>query len=78
MRITKEFMDVMMLLSTWAMSMKGEELIKSPSSTQGGCDFLALFSFGGSNSDTGSMAAAFYPETSSYGQTFFKEPVGRA
>ncbi|CAL0323246.1 unnamed protein product [Lupinus luteus] len=74
----KEFIGVMMLLSKCFMSMKGEELIKSSSSALGGCDFPAIFNFGDSNSDTGSMAAAFYPAASPYGETFFKEPAGRA
>ncbi|OIW14432.1 hypothetical protein TanjilG_20878 [Lupinus angustifolius] len=75
MRRMKEFVGVMMLLSTWFMSMKGEEI---KSSTTQGCDFPAIFNFGDSNSDTGTMASAFYPEISPYGETFFKEPVGRA
>jgi len=55
-------------------SMRAEDTINSSQP----CDFRAIFNFGDSNSDTGCMAAAFYPEVSPYGQTFFHEPVGRA
>ena len=42
------------------------------------CDFPAIFNFGDSNSDTGCMAAAFYPMASPCGETYFHEPAGRA
>ncbi|KAE9588921.1 hypothetical protein Lal_00012521 [Lupinus albus] len=73
----KEIVFVMMLLSTTRfMNMNGEEVTYSK--VQEPCNFAAIFNFGDSNSDTGCMAAAFYPEISPYGQTFFNEPVGRA
>ncbi|TKY63186.1 GDSL esterase/lipase [Spatholobus suberectus] len=65
---------VAFILLTWFPSMRAEE-IKSSSQP---CDFPAIFNFGDSNSDTGCMAAAFYPEVLPYGETFFHEPVGRA
>ncbi|GMP57838.1 hypothetical protein CsSME_00021746 [Camellia sinensis var. sinensis] len=43
----------------------------------GNCRFLTIFSFGDSNSDTGSMSAAFPRVPSPYGQTFFGKPSGR-
>ncbi|XP_028785884.1 GDSL esterase/lipase At5g14450-like [Neltuma alba] len=52
---------------------KSEEMDSLPS-----CDFPAIFNFGDSNSDTGCMAAAFYPMASPSGETFFHEPAGRA
>lgn len=42
------------------------------------CDIPAIYNFGDSNSDTGGIAAAFYPPGSPSGETFFKRPVGRA
>ncbi|XP_027347243.1 GDSL esterase/lipase At5g14450-like [Abrus precatorius] len=66
-----QFLAVILFL--WFLSMRAEEMKSSKS-----CDFPAIFNFGDSNSDTGCMAAAFYPEVSPYGHTFFHEPVGRA
>ncbi|KAK7395818.1 hypothetical protein VNO78_16389 [Psophocarpus tetragonolobus] len=63
----------LILFPCWFVSVRAEE-IKSPQP----CDFKALFNFGDSNSDTGCMASAFYPEILPYGETFFHEPVGRA
>lgn len=62
------------ILSLLLVSMRAEDIINSPQP----CDFRAIFNFGDSNSDTGCMAAAFYPEVSPYGETFFHQPVGRA
>ncbi|GJX45518.1 GDSL esterase/lipase-like protein [Tanacetum coccineum] len=42
------------------------------------CNIPAIYNFGDSNSDTGGIAAAFYPPGPPSGQTFFKRPVGRA
>ncbi|KAK1423255.1 hypothetical protein QVD17_18552 [Tagetes erecta] len=42
------------------------------------CDIPAIYNFGDSNSDTGGIAAAFYPPGPPSGETFFKRPVGRA
>ncbi|KAI3452491.1 hypothetical protein Pfo_009155 [Paulownia fortunei] len=36
------------------------------------------YNFGDSNSDTGGIAAAFYPQPSPFGETFFYTPAGRA
>ncbi|KAK9064744.1 hypothetical protein SSX86_016126 [Deinandra increscens subsp. villosa] len=41
------------------------------------CDIPAIYNFGDSNSDTGGIAAAFYPPGPPFGETFFKRPVGR-
>ncbi|XP_042493662.1 esterase-like [Macadamia integrifolia] len=41
------------------------------------CEFPAVFNFGDSNSDTGGLAAAFFPPNSPYGETFFHTPAGR-
>lgn len=42
------------------------------------CNIPAIYNFGDSNSDTGGIAAAFYPPGPPSGETFFKRPVGRA
>ncbi|CAL5328433.1 unnamed protein product [Camellia sinensis] len=41
------------------------------------CNFSTIYNFGDSNSDTGTLSAAFYPIPPPNGQTFFKMPVGR-
>ncbi|XP_073038218.1 GDSL esterase/lipase At5g14450-like [Primulina eburnea] len=51
---------------------KADELQLSP------CDYPAVYNFGDSNSDTGGIAAAFYPPAPPSGETFFHRPVGRA
>ena len=64
------------ILVFWFVMLSGvkcEEVVSQPS-----CDFTAIFNFGDSNSDTGCMAAAFYPMPAPCGETFFHEPVGRA
>nr|XP_043608248.1 GDSL esterase/lipase At5g14450-like [Erigeron canadensis] len=42
------------------------------------CHIPAIYNFGDSNSDTGGIAAAFYPPGPPSGETFFKRPIGRA
>lgn len=42
------------------------------------CRFPAIFNFGDSNSDTGGYNAALAEIPSPYGETFFKQPSGRA
>lgn len=42
------------------------------------CDFEAIFNFGDSNSETGGFWAAFPPQSSPFGMTYFKRPAGRA
>ncbi|KAL0344049.1 UNVERIFIED_CONTAM: GDSL esterase/lipase [Sesamum angustifolium] len=42
------------------------------------CVYPAIYNFGDSNSDTGGIAAAFYPPVLPCGQTYFHRPVGRA
>ncbi|XP_061351608.1 GDSL esterase/lipase At5g14450-like [Gastrolobium bilobum] len=64
---------VVVILLTLVVSIRAEELKSSTA-----CDFPAIFNFGDSNSDTGCMAAAFYPMASPSGETFFHEPAGRA
>lgn len=41
------------------------------------CDFPAIYNFGDSNSDTGSVSAAFGRLHPPYGNTFFRKPSGR-
>ncbi|WCJ44643.1 GDSL-like Lipase/Acylhydrolase superfamily protein [Euphorbia peplus] len=41
------------------------------------CEFPAIFSFGDSNSDTGSIEAAFVRLNPPYGDTYFQKPAGR-
>ncbi|GAA0160639.1 hypothetical protein LIER_17149 [Lithospermum erythrorhizon] len=54
------------------------ETAQESSSTSSDCGFPQIFNFGDSNSDTGGIAAAFYPPGPPSGQSFFKRPVGRA
>ncbi|XP_020554221.1 GDSL esterase/lipase At5g14450 isoform X3 [Sesamum indicum] len=42
------------------------------------CDYSTMYNFGDSNSDTGGIAAAFYPPASPSGETYYGRPVGRA
>lgn len=42
-----------------------------------GCKFPAIFNFGDSNSDTGTVSAAFSRLLLPYGETFFGKPSGR-
>ena len=52
--------------------------IRKPSLGQpGGCHFPAVFNFGDSNSDTGSMSAVFAQLLPPNGRTFFGKPSGR-
>ncbi|XP_057507563.1 GDSL esterase/lipase At3g27950-like isoform X2 [Actinidia eriantha] len=52
--------------------------IRNPSLGQpGGCHFPAVFNFGDSNSDTGSMSAVFAQLLPPNGRTFFGKPSGR-
>ncbi|KAL2320186.1 hypothetical protein Fmac_029155 [Flemingia macrophylla] len=67
------FIHVAFILFPCFLSLRAEEIKSSEA-----CEFPALFNFGDSNSDTGCMASAFYPEVLPYGETFFHEPVGRA
>ncbi|KAL6210270.1 hypothetical protein ACLB2K_015503 [Fragaria x ananassa] len=41
------------------------------------CEFPAIFNFGDSNSDTGGLAAAFFPSPAPYGETYFHMSAGR-
>lgn len=41
------------------------------------CQFPAIFNFGDSNSDTGSVSAVFGPFRLPYGMTYFHKPSGR-
>ncbi|XP_004292698.1 PREDICTED: esterase-like [Fragaria vesca subsp. vesca] len=41
------------------------------------CEFPAIFNFGDSNSDTGGLAAAFFPSPAPYGETYFHLSPGR-
>ncbi|KAK7339620.1 hypothetical protein VNO77_20298 [Canavalia gladiata] len=73
MRMGYSVQFIALILFPWLLSVGGEK-IKSWES----CDIRAIFNFGDSNSDTGCMASAFYPEVSPYGNTFFHHPAGRA
>ncbi|KAK6153114.1 hypothetical protein DH2020_012753 [Rehmannia glutinosa] len=42
------------------------------------CSASTIYNFGDSNSDTGGIAAAFYPPASPSGETYFHRPAGRA
>lgn len=42
-----------------------------------GCEFLAVFNFGDSNSDTGAISAALSEVAPPNGETFFGHPSGR-
>lgn len=42
------------------------------------CEFPAIYNFGDSNSDTGGIAAAFYPMAAPCGESYFNRPFGRA
>ncbi|KAJ0989298.1 hypothetical protein J5N97_007654 [Dioscorea zingiberensis] len=54
-------------------------ILASPAAfTDARCDFLAVFNFGASSSDTGGFKAAFPPQRPPYGMTYFGKPVGRA
>lgn len=41
------------------------------------CNYPAIYNFGDSNSDTGGIAAAFYPMAAPCGETYFHRPAGR-
>ncbi|XP_059639838.1 GDSL esterase/lipase At5g14450-like [Cornus florida] len=60
------------ILVSWVPSIVGEEVMAS---TLG--DIPAIYNFGDSNSDTGGIAAAFYPMEAPCGETFFGKPAGR-
>ncbi|KAK4421615.1 GDSL esterase/lipase [Sesamum alatum] len=45
--------------------------------SRSGCRFSAIYNFGDSNSDSGSVSAAFGRVRPPYGQTFFRKPSGR-
>ncbi|CAK9180426.1 unnamed protein product [Ilex paraguariensis] len=51
---------------------EGEEVMALPP-----CDIPAIYNFGDSNSDTGGIAAAFFPMAAPCGETFFGRPAGR-
>ncbi|KAA8530175.1 hypothetical protein F0562_004884 [Nyssa sinensis] len=61
------------ILISWVLRVGGEEVMAS----QPG-DIPAIYNFGDSNSDTGGIAAAFFPMAAPCGETFFGRPVGRA
>ncbi|KAK6153104.1 hypothetical protein DH2020_012743 [Rehmannia glutinosa] len=71
-------MELIMILVLWpfflsTITTNAEEMINSPP-----CDYTAVYNFGDSNSDTGGIAAAFYPPASPSGETYFHRPAGRA
>lgn len=62
-----------LILASMVMRVGGEEVVPSTN-----CDIPAIYNFGDSNSDTGGIAAAFFPMGTPCGETFFHRPVGRA
>lgn len=63
------------LVSSYALIAEVQNVKGSPSTS---CDYPAIYNFGDSNSDTGGIAAAFFPMVSPCGDTYFHRPVGRA
>ncbi|CAH9122649.1 unnamed protein product [Cuscuta epithymum] len=59
------------LLMWWCILRLGEGVDLPP------CDFRAIYNFGDSNSDTGGIAAAFFPMIYPAGETFFHRAAGR-
>ncbi|GLJ33563.1 hypothetical protein SUGI_0674880 [Cryptomeria japonica] len=47
-------------------------------SSQGKCEYPAIFNFGDSNSDTYGFYSTFSSESPPYGMTFFHKPSGQA
>ncbi|KAI3463051.1 hypothetical protein Pfo_019714 [Paulownia fortunei] len=71
-------MELLMILVSWfffssAIITNADEMMNLPP-----CDYPAIYNFGDSNSDTGGIAAAFYPPASPSGETYFHRPAGRA
>ncbi|KAL7094888.1 hypothetical protein ACP275_11G133100 [Erythranthe tilingii] len=71
-------MELPVVLSLWfffslTVITNGDETIDLPP-----CDYSAIYNFGDSNSDTGGLAAAFYPEGPPSGETYFNMSAGRA
>lgn len=52
-------------------------LVASLLGSSSGCQFPAIYTFGDSNSDTGSVSSAFSRVPPPYGETFFGKPSGR-
>ncbi|PON36614.1 Lipase [Parasponia andersonii] len=61
------------ILVTWVLSF-GCEIVNGDVFP---CKHPAIFNFGDSNSDTGSISAVFYPRPPPNGVTFFHSPAGR-
>ncbi|XVF60194.1 hypothetical protein PTKIN_Ptkin08bG0024900 [Pterospermum kingtungense] len=57
------------VLVSWVLSADGTNLPP--------CEFLAIYNFGDSNSDTGGISAAFEPILAPYSVPFFHKPAGR-
>ncbi|XP_027102022.1 GDSL esterase/lipase At5g14450 [Coffea arabica] len=66
---------VMLLLLCALLISEGQNMADSTSSS---CDYPAIYNFGDSNSDTGGIAAAFFPMAAPCGETYFHRPAGRA
>lgn len=67
--------SAMLLLLYASLIAKGQNVTDSKSSS---CDYPAIYNFGDSNSDTGGIAAAFFPMAAPCGETYFHRPAGRA
>ncbi|KAJ8548353.1 hypothetical protein K7X08_030822 [Anisodus acutangulus] len=65
---------VITIFILWVLLFKGATLSDYES---GSCHFPAIFNFGDSNSDTGSVSATFDRIFPPYGDTFFGKPSGR-
>uniref|UniRef100_A0A5B6YV79 Alpha-L-fucosidase n=1 Tax=Davidia involucrata TaxID=16924 RepID=A0A5B6YV79_DAVIN len=64
-------------LSGFCLLILSYAIVLNPVSALEDCDFPAIFNLGDSNSDTGTLAAAFNWTPPPYGETFFHMPAGR-
>lgn len=67
------FVVTLSLLASSMLRVESEEAMTSSIT-----DIPAIYNFGDSNSDTGGIAAAFFPMVAPCGETFFHRPAGRA
>ncbi|KAK8647024.1 hypothetical protein V6N13_120782 [Hibiscus sabdariffa] len=84
-RRVNQTMDSMSLISVSVLFVSTLMVLMMPasgssSSSRGSirCSFPAIYNFGDSNSDTGACNAAVFEIPPPYGETFFKQPSGRA
>ncbi|KAL4334283.1 hypothetical protein GQ457_07G022120 [Hibiscus cannabinus] len=81
-RRVNQTMDSMRLISVSVLFVSTLMVLMMPASgsSRGSirCSFPAIYNFGDSNSDTGACNAAVFEIPPPYGETFFKQPSGRA